>query len=216
MPPEPALKRAVVFVDGQNLFHAVRDTFGYTYPNYEIAALARAVTEAQRWHLVQIHFYTGLPDPGQDSQWHQFWSGKLGVMGRQGVHVFARPLSYRNKTVRLPDGSTHSFLAAEEKGIDVRMALDIVRMAHRREYDVALVLSQDQDLSEVATEIRSIAREQRRWIKIASAFPVSPSAPNRRGIDKTDWIRIDRATYDACLDRRDYRRKNPPPSGGDR
>jgi len=96
------------------------------------------------------------------------------------------------------------------------MALDIVRMAHRREYDVALVLSQDQDLSEVAAEIRSIAREQRRWIKIASAFPVSPSAPNRRGIDKTDWIRIDRATYDACLDRRDYRRKNPPPSGGDR
>ncbi len=93
--------------------------------------------------------------------------------------------------------------------MDVRMALDIVRMAHRREYDVALILSQDQDLSEVAEEIRSIAREQGRWIKIASAFPASPSAPNRRGIDKTDWIRIDRATYDACLDRRDYRQKGP-------
>ena len=66
-------------------------------------------------------------------------------------------------------------------------------------------LSQDQDLSEVAEEIRSIAREQARWIKIASAFPTSPSAPNRRGIDKTDWIRIDRAIYDACLDRRDSR-----------
>ncbi len=92
------------------------------------------------------------------------------------------------------------------------MALDIVRMAEHREYDVALVLSQDQDLSEVALEIRSIAREQARWIKIASAFPMSPTALNRRGIDKTDWIRIDRATYDACLDRRDYRRKEPPPS----
>jgi uncharacterized LabA/DUF88 family protein len=211
LPPEPALKRAVVFVDGQNLFHAVRDTFGYPYPNYDIDALARSITRAQRWQPVQTRFYTGLPDPEQDAQWHHFWSRKLGVMGRQGVHVFARALSYREKSVRSADGSVHTVIAAEEKGVDVRMALDIVRMAHHREYDVALILSQDQDLSEVAVEIRSIAREQRRWIKIASAFPVSPSSINRRGIDKTDWIRIDRSTYDACLDRRDYRRRVAPP-----
>jgi hypothetical protein len=68
------------------------------------------------------------------------------------------------------------------------------------------VLSQDQDLSEVADEIRVIAREQNRWIKLACAFPSSPTSRNRRGIDKTDWIRIDRATYEACLDLRDYRR----------
>jgi hypothetical protein len=34
MPPEPAQKRAVVFVDGQNLFHSVRESFGYTYPGF--------------------------------------------------------------------------------------------------------------------------------------------------------------------------------------
>ena len=216
MPPEPFPKRAIAFIDGQNLFHAVRDAFGYHHPNYDVSALAHAVGETQGWRILQTRFYTGLPELEHDAQWHRFWSRKLGVMGRQGVFVFARPLSYRNKTVRLPDGSTHTFLAAEEKGVDVRMALDIVRMAHRREYDVALILSQDQDLSEVAEEIRSIAREQARWIKIASAFPISPSTPNRRGIDKTDWIRIDRATYDACLDRRDYRRRVPPPPAGGR
>jgi len=113
------------------------------------------------------------------------------------------------------DRSTRSVLIGEEKGIDVRLALDAFRMAHRREYDVALILSQDQHLSEVAEEIRSIAREQARWIKIASAFPVSPTALNRRGIDKTDWIRMDRVTYDACLDRRDYRRRDPQPPVGD-
>jgi hypothetical protein len=52
-----------------------------------------------------------------------------------------------------------------------------------------------------------IAREQDRWIKIVSAFPVSPTATNRRGINKTDWIEIDRAMYDACIDPRDYRPK---------
>ena len=93
----------------------------------------------------------------------------------------------------------------------MRIAVDVIRMAHRNDFDVALVLSQDQDLSEVAAEIRVIAREQNRWIKIACAFPSSPTSRNRRGIDKTDWIRIDRVTYDACLDRRDYRR--PDTSG---
>jgi hypothetical protein len=67
------------------------------------------------------------------------------------------------------------------------------------------VFSQDQDLSEVADEIRVIAREQNRWIAIASAFPASPSVRNKRGTDKTDWIKIDRRTCDSCLDHRDYR-----------
>src|SRR5439155_21614536 len=71
----------------------------------------------------------------------------------------------------------------------------------------ALIFSQDQDLSEVADEIRLIADIQKRWIKVASAFPVSPVPHNKRGINGTDWIRIDRATYDACIDTRDYRPK---------
>ncbi len=102
-----------------------------------------------------------------------------------------------------------TFLVGAEKGIDVRLALDVIRLAHQNEYDVALLFCSDQDLSEVAEEIRLIARERRRWIKIASAYPSSP-AYRLRGINKTDWIPIDRATYDACLDPRDYRPKRPP------
>ena len=39
MPVEPAIKRVVTFVDGQNLFHAVHAAFGYSYPNYDIQTL---------------------------------------------------------------------------------------------------------------------------------------------------------------------------------
>jgi len=91
--------------------------------------------------------------------------------------------------------------------VDVRIALDTIRMAHRQEYDVAVIFSQDQDFSEAAEEIRIIAEEQDRWIKIASAFPYSPTHQSG-GIAKTDWIRIDKATYDSCIDHRDYRPKS--------
>lgn len=205
MPVEPAGKRTIAFVDGQNLFHAVREAFGYPYPNYDVLALAQAICQQKGWQLVQTRFYTGIPDPLDAPFWNHFWSGKLAVMGRQGIHLFRRSLRYRNKSVKLPDGTVHTFLVGEEKGIDVRIAIDVLRLAHRNEYDVALIFSQDQDLSEVADEIRTIAREQDRWIKIASAFPSSPTYRNRRGIEKTDWIAIDRETYDTCLDLRDYR-----------
>jgi len=215
MPHEPAVKRTIAFVDGQNLYHATREAFGHNYPNYNVLALSRTICSEQGRDLVQVRFYTGVPDPSDNQFWHGFWSNRLAMMGRQGIAVYSRPLRYRNRVVRLPDGTEHTYLAGEEKGIDVRIALDVIRMAHRREYDVALIMSQDQDLSEVAEEIRTIAREQNRWIKIACAFPFSPTTRNRRGIDKTDWIRIDRATYDACLDRRDYRPKRVPAQGED-
>jgi len=63
MPSEPSTKRAVAFVDGQNLFHAAREVFGYTYPNYDVGALARSVCQGKGWDLVQVRFYTGIPDP---------------------------------------------------------------------------------------------------------------------------------------------------------
>lgn len=95
--------------------------------------------------------------------------------------------------------------------LPARLAASVARAGlffhggHRAEYDVALIFSQDQDLSEVATELRVIAGEQGRWLKVASAFPCSPVSRNRRGVNKTDWIRIERTLYDTCLDPRDYR-----------
>jgi uncharacterized LabA/DUF88 family protein len=209
MSREPALKRVTAFVDGQNLFHAAREAFGYSAPNYDPRALALAISSSQGWTLSATHFFTGIPDSADNPRWNHFWVAKLAVMGTRGVKTFSRPLRYRSQRLMLSDGSTTSVLIGQEKGIDVRIALDVVRLARQSAYDVALLFSQDQDLSEAADEVRAISRESDRWIKIASAFPSSPTSRNRRGVNKTDWIRIDRATYDACLDPNDYRSRTP-------
>ncbi len=211
MATEPAIKQAVAFFDGQNLFHAAREAFGHSYPNYEPQRLASRICSVRGWNLHKTCFYTGVPDIADDARWNRFWAAKLLAMSRAGVQVFSRSLRYRNHKVLLPDGGSRTVLVGEEKGIDVRIALDVVRMAHKGEFDVALVFSQGQDLSEVAAEIRVIASEQDRWIKMASAFPLSPTSHNRRGINRTDWITIDRAMYEACIDPRDYRPR--PPNG---
>ena len=158
MPQEPVVKRTIAFVDGQNLYHMARKAFGYNYPNYDVQKLAQVVCDAKGWDLLRVHFYTGIPDPSDNAFWHGFWTRKLATMGRRGVTVYSRPLVYRNKTVTLPGGGTHTFLSGEEKGIDVRLALEVIDLAHRQEYDVALIFSQDQDLTELAELVRTVAR----------------------------------------------------------
>lgn len=61
------------------------------------------------------------------------------MMGKQDVTVFSRPLRYRNVKVRLPDGTVHTSFPG--KGVDVRLALDVIRLAHAGAYDVALIFS---------------------------------------------------------------------------
>ena len=111
---EPPVKRTVVFVDGQNLYHAAREALGYTYPNYDVVALAEQVCKGQGWTLAQVRFYTGVHDAHNSRKWNSFWTRKLAAMGRQGVIVYSRPLRYRNRTVRLPNGTQHSFRTGEE------------------------------------------------------------------------------------------------------
>ena len=151
---EPVTKRTVAFVDGQNLFYAAKEAFGYTYPNYDVFELATTVCASNHWRLDQVRFYTGVPHQQDHPRWHGFWTAKLAQMGREGVHVYSRPLRYRNQSITL----------------------------------------------------------QQRWLKVACAFPSSPTSRNTRGINSTDWIQINRATYDACLDPRDYRPKSNRPS----
>ena len=202
---EPIKKRTAVFVDGQNLFRSVKDAFGYSHPNYDVKKLAEKICLDHGWDVEQIYFYTGVPDVQDNVFWNTFWVNKLAAMGQVGIKIFSRSLRYHNETIKLPNGNTYTHLSGREKGIDIRIALDIIRFAHKKLYDVALVFSQDQDLSEVADEIRVIATEQNRWIKIASAFPISPTYSNARGVNKTEWIKISRQIYDTCIDSRDYR-----------
>ena len=49
--------------------------------------------------------------------------------------------------------------------IDLRLGLDVVRLARNADLDVAILFSQDQDLAEVAREVRDISRSTDRWIK---------------------------------------------------
>lgn len=204
MPTEPDVKRTIAFVDGQNLFHAARRNFGSTHPDYDARMLAQAVVAPMGWQLVETRFYTGVHAAKHNLYWHTFWSNKLKAMRRHpDVSTCDIDLRYVRQPTLDDDGVWRKRLIAREKGIDVRIAIDAVRLAREQRYDVAVIFSQDQDFTPLADEIRAIARDQNRWIKIASAYPKKESE-FQRGIDRTDWIAINEHIYSSCRDPRDY------------
>jgi uncharacterized LabA/DUF88 family protein len=199
----PFNPRSISFIDGQNLFRSAKEAFGYPFPNYDVLKLSNIISAQNHWSLVETRFYTGVPDPSDPR--HVFWKNKLASMGRRGIVMFTRPIRTRMKEITCSRGHTERIPISVEKGVDVRIAIDFIRLAFANRFDVAIIFSQDQDLSEAAKEIRSISFASKRWIKIASAFPVSDISHNKRGIDHTDWIKIDRDLYDRCIDPVDYR-----------
>ncbi|WP_281250889.1 NYN domain-containing protein [Salibaculum halophilum] len=195
----------MAFFDGQNLFQHAMAAFGHHHPNYDPIKLHNAVCAAHGWTPNLVRFYTGVPDPRRQKMWAGYWDKRIIALQRSGVSVTKRTLRYREVETKLPDGSTDVEVVPQEKGVDVRLALDLVKCARRREFDVAVLFSQDQDLSEVVDEVKEIASEQGRNITICCPFPYGPKATVKRGVDRTNWFRMDEAFYNECLDPKDYR-----------
>lgn len=205
MADEPGIKRAVAFYDGQNLYRHAMEAFGHHHPNYHTISLFNAICKAQGWENHGVRFYTGTPDFKHSELWNGYWNNRLLSMRRAGILVTRRPIRYHTEEIELPDGSIYTVEAPHEKGIDLRIGLDLVRMALGGHFDVAVIFSQDQDLAEAVKDVREISISSNRWIKVVSAFPTGPDATVSRGIAGTEWLGMDQEFYDTYLDPFDYR-----------
>lgn len=195
--PEPRVIRAMCFFDGQNLHRSAREAFGCGQ-HVDPVALAEAICTEQGWRCDGIRFYQGAPDPYRQPEESRLWKERSARLRSNGVRVFERPLQYIERQSQLPDGSYRTTLRAKEKGIDLRLGLDVFEMALDDEFDLAVLFCRDQDLSELVPSIRRLAKRQSRPMKLVSAYPTSFSH-GYRGIDGTHWLPISKSVYETCL-----------------
>jgi len=94
MPAESFLKRTIAFIDGQNLYYSVHESFGYTYPNYHVVALSRFISQAKGRDFIQVRLYTGVPDKSDDPFWNHFWTYKMAMLGLQLPFLLSWRLIY--------------------------------------------------------------------------------------------------------------------------
>lgn len=206
MAVKPEIVRVHTFIDAQNLYSSAKDAFKYKLPNFDPVLLSKEVTAMMPGRVLKrVHLYTGIHEREENPFWHDYWNNKLRALEKNElVHIFKKPLVYRDIRWTDADGKEHVIRRAEEKGIDLRMGLDLVRLAVNGEYDVAIIFSQDNDLEEAVNEVHAIRQYFDRWIYLECAFPDNPERGNR-GIRNTQWRIITEEMYMRCIDERDYR-----------
>lgn len=182
--------RAVALIDGMNLYNHARNAFGDRDGRYDPVKLAQAVAASQDCELVQTRFYVGVPRSTRHPRLSEYWQTRLHSMEEQGVVVFRGTVNYYGEH-------------GQEKGVDVRIALDSIQLILQRICDTLIIFSTDQDFQQIKPTATEVAGMMGGQIRIKSAFPQAVHF-NVRGIDGTDWVPFDRDTYDACIDPRDF------------
>lgn len=172
--------RVAVFVDYQNCYYAAREvfgnpqldppTFGHIYPlRFGLQLKGLASPSGQ---LVEVSLYLGEPGPKSGATRQRVFARQTQAWKQQsGVIVRSRPLRYLS-TGRSNSGART--WKAQEKGIDVLLALDIALGAERNLYDLAVVVSGDSDLVPAIEEAVSAGKE------VHTAMWWSPQDPNRK------------------------------------
>jgi uncharacterized LabA/DUF88 family protein len=133
--------RTIIFIDYQNMYRSAREAFGWEaeggqFGSFRPLGLARLLTSEEDRDLVAVRVYTGVPTPEGDARGHGAMQRRLQAWRAEDpalVYVFDRPLRYPPPRGR-------------EKGVDVQLAVDFVRLALDDEYDLAVLASADSDL----------------------------------------------------------------------
>lgn len=208
MPQSP---RAILFVDGNNWYHSLRSV-GVDSGRLDYRRVAEKLLLANR-KLAGIRYYVGeiSGDLARMRRQQKLFAG----LRLQGVHVSlgriekieipparnplvadleqvlaqadARlPEKIRRELTRLCRKRIPTFV---EKQVDVRIAVDLVGMAQRDEYDVAYLLSADGDFVPAVNEVK---RQGKR------IFAVSASPGHRLKSAADSFIRLDRDWFAGC------------------
>ena len=162
MPERPSPLRVMFFIDGQNLHGACLRHFGHGYCHPHL--LAQELLQGRE--LAGIRFYSGIHDPRLNSHANAAPNRRLEAMKKQGVWTFTHPLKYSEQEVIDHDvpACDHGFCKVDvvkkgrEKGIDLRIGLDMLRLARQSHYDVAVLVTQDTDLNQAVWGTNGPAR----------------------------------------------------------
>jgi uncharacterized LabA/DUF88 family protein len=182
--------RTVVFFDGQNVLRSANDVFGWKkkkwdYDPHVLAELAKTDVERRldvRIQLSDIRFYTGVPTHLRDKLGRNYWERLFSRFRNDKITVVWRELKYNEAGL------------AREKGIDLRIGLDVVRAVADDRCDIVILFSQDTDLREAIDEAKfMLAREkmltgQGRFVHFFCVFPRSVEGKSHHGVPGMTWI----------------------------
>jgi uncharacterized LabA/DUF88 family protein len=198
--------RVLVFLDYQNVALAAHHRFGPVgtanrIANLDPATLGRLITSRRHVpsELAEVRVYRGLPNSRREPVAAAANSRQADAWERTNMVTTVRRL------LRYPRG--WPAVPAQEKGIDVSLAIDMIRLALEHRYDVGVLFSSDTDLVpalETLAELKLARFEVAAWAGTNRLRLAGKARP---------WCHyLSRADYLAVVDPTDYTKPSPTAS----
>jgi len=138
------MKRVMIFIDGSNMYHNLMSSFGKA--SLDFRAFSLKLTGDNR-ELVRTYYYNCPVDQYSNPASYREQAKFFAILRKTD------DLELRlGRLQRRLDGRTI------EKGIDVKLAVDILTKAYKNQYDVAILISGDADFSQVVQEVKDMAK----------------------------------------------------------
>ena len=141
------MKRVACFIDGYNLYHALRINH---HKWLDLSALVRRLTVGRNESIGAVYYFSAyarwLPDSYRRHREY------VAALEATGVNVVLG--HFKEKNEQCKTCGSH-WLSHEEKETDVNIALYMLREAHNGNYDKAMLFTRDSDLVPVLRMLRS-------------------------------------------------------------
>ena len=163
------MDRVALFIDGSNFYHALKNAFGRASLKFD--ALATVLTNRlPDRRLLRVYYYSAAYDqatnPANYKSQQSFFGAlrrtpylslSLGRLERRTIDWSGLDSQQRSDVEKilgepLPD-YTHV-----EKGVDVQLAVDMVKFAVGNTYDVAIIISRDGDFAPAVEFVKSLGK----------------------------------------------------------
>jgi len=136
-------QRVCIFIDGSNFYHGLKNHFGKT--NIDFHKLSLLLCTPQR-ELVRTYYYNA-PVIKEDNE-EKYKS-------QQRFFESLRKMPYLQLRLGRLE---HRDGGVIEKGVDIYLAVDMLRYAYNDVYDIAILISSDGDFSEAVNAVKDLGK----------------------------------------------------------
>ncbi|WP_299057939.1 NYN domain-containing protein [uncultured Nocardioides sp.] len=151
----------IVYVDGFNLYHGVREKFGRRLLWLDLMALANSLLRRDQ-RLLGVKYFSAPVRNAPDSQQRQ--SAYLGALRATGVEVVLG--RFQEQTIECY-GCHDTWRAYEEKQSDVNFCVQVLSDAHNHAFQTALLVTGDSDMVPAVRAVKA----QEEGLRVVAAFP---------------------------------------------
>ncbi|MCX6742495.1 MAG: NYN domain-containing protein [Candidatus Pacearchaeota archaeon] len=204
------MKKAMIFIDANNWYHNIKHWFKPS--DIDITKVAELISKEKKLDIKEIRWYVSMPNIEDNELIYKRQRSFLGHLQKQGVKIITRKLQkLSNKELKKkrqelleswdlcsvckkivePSLLDIKDSNQKEKGIDVWIAIDMVKEAIRNNLDCCILISGDADFVPAFALIKDAEKE------VLSAF--IPRGYSNELRQKFDYFIFEREDLAKCL-----------------